>query len=35
MIKEELFTLSFPYYTGRNRKVRVYVPNTKKPKGCP
>ena len=26
MIKEELFTLSFPYYTGRNRKVRVYVP---------
>ena len=26
MIKEELFELSFPYYTGRNRKVRVYVP---------
>ena len=26
MIKEELFELSFPYYTGRNRRVRVYVP---------
>lgn len=26
MIKEELFELSLPYYTGRNRKIRVYVP---------
>ncbi len=27
MIREELFELSLPYYTGRNRKVRVYVPD--------
>ena len=26
MIREELFELSLPYYTGRNRKVRVFVP---------
>ena len=26
MIKEELFELSLPYYTGRNRKMRVYIP---------
>lgn len=26
MIREELFELSLPYYTGKNRRVRVYVP---------
>jgi enterochelin esterase-like enzyme len=26
MIKEELYELSLPYYSGENKKVRVYVP---------
>ena len=35
MIKEELYKLSLPYYTGRNRKVRVYVPEHEEGKKMP
>ena len=35
MIKEELFKLSLPYYTGQNREVRVYIPEHKKAEKLP
>ena len=35
MIKEELYELSLPYYSGENKKVRVYVPEHEKAETLP
>ena len=35
MIKEELVELSLPYYTGRDKKIRVYIPDREETEKLP